>query len=155
MAKTEEDSSDRYDEVLRAVGSRLREARIRAGLTQKELGDKAGSKQSYIFVLETGGANITLRTLAKMADLLGIEIRDLLPERKSAPLSAASVQLLVGVYERIAALLSERERHDARLLAELRAFADLHSGIERALKPESAPNDGAASPPEESKSGEC
>jgi transcriptional regulator with XRE-family HTH domain len=147
MAKTEERSSERYDEVLGTVGNRLREARVRAGLTQKQLGDRAGAKQSYIFELERGRTNITVNTLVKMADVLGMDARDLLPQTGPAPLSLVVLERLLEVCERIAALLSARQRQDAELLEAFRAFADLRVDFESALKSEHSPAEGVAFPP--------
>jgi transcriptional regulator with XRE-family HTH domain len=147
MAKTEERSSERYDDVLRTVGDRLREARVRAGLTQKQLGDRAGAKQSYIYELERGRTNITVNTLVKMADLLGMDARDLLPQTGPAPLSLVVLERLLEVCERIAALLSARQRQDAELLEAFRAFADLRVDFESALKSEHSSGEGAAFTP--------
>jgi transcriptional regulator with XRE-family HTH domain len=134
MAKTDEHSSARYDDILQTVGNRLREARTRTGLTQKQLGDRAGVKQSYIFELERGRTNITLNTLVKMADVLGMDVRDLLPQTGPAPLSLVVLERLLEVCERIASILSARQKQDAELLAAFRAFADLRSDLESTLK---------------------
>ena len=149
MAKSEEHSSDHAVEVLKAVGNRIREARSRAGLTQKDLGAKAGHTQSYIYEVETGRTNVTLRTLANLADALGMEVRDFFLESRSAPLSVAGLERLLEVWGRIAALLADRQKQDAELLAELlaelRALADLRSGLERALTSKHSSGAGAAS----------
>ena len=142
MAKTDERSSARHDDILRAVGNRLREARGKAGLTQKQLGDRAGVKQSYIFELERGRTNITLNTLVKMADVLGMDIRDLLPQTGPAPLSLVVLERLLEACERIASILSDRQKQDAELLTAFRAFADLRSDFESALKSERPRSEG-------------
>ena len=148
MAKSEEHSSDHAVEVLKAVGNRIREARSRAGLTQKDLGAKAGHTQSYIYEVETGRTNVTLRTLANLADALGMEVRDFFLESRSAPLSVAGLERLLEVWGRIAALLADRQKQDAELLAELlaelRALADLRSGLELALSSERSSGAGVA-----------
>jgi transcriptional regulator with XRE-family HTH domain len=142
MAKTDERSSSRYDDILKAAGNRLREARTRAGLTQKQLGDKAGVKQSYVFELERGRTNITLNTLVKMADVLGMDVRDLLPQTGPTPVSLVVLERLLEVCEGIASLLSARQKQDAELLAAFRTFADLRSDFEGALKSERRPGEG-------------
>ena len=142
MAKTDERSSERYDDILRTVGNRLRDARARAGLTQKQLGDRAAVKQSYIYELERGRTNITLNTLVKMVDVLGMDVRDLLPQTGPAPLSLVVLERLLEVCERIASILSARQKQDAELLAAFRAFADLRSDFEKALKSERPPGEG-------------
>ena len=141
MAQGEERSQDQSGEVLRTVANRIREARIRAGLTQKQLGEKLGRKQAYITELETGEANITLRTLARVADVFGIDARDFLPESRSQPLSSTGFNQLLGVLERLADVLADRQAEGARRLAqeaetlgELRGLVDLRSSLERMLK---------------------
>jgi len=49
----------------------LIDKRLAAGLTQKELADKIGTRQSVISNLEGGEANPTLATLHKVAAALG------------------------------------------------------------------------------------
>ena len=139
--KAAEETSSEYDDLIKTVGSRIREARQKAGLTQAQAGVKAGLAQSYIFELETGGANITLRTLAKMADVLGVDARDLLPESRTAAPSSVGLDLLQGLLERVATTLSEyhsqearRGSQEAQFVAELRAFLDLRVSLERAMK---------------------
>lgn len=53
------------------------EARIEAGLTQKELAQRCGLRQNAISRLENGGASPTVRTLQQLARGLGkrLEIR--------------------------------------------------------------------------------
>jgi transcriptional regulator with XRE-family HTH domain len=142
MAKTDERSSERYDDILRTVGNRLRDARARAGLTQKQLGDRAAVKQSYIYELERGRTNITLNTLVKMADVLGMDVRDLLPQTGPAPLSLVVLERLLQVCERIASLITARQKQDSELLGAFRAFADLRSDFEKALKSKRPPGEG-------------
>ena len=152
MAKSQERSSERYDDVLRTVGDRLREARARAGLTQKQLGDRAGVKQSYIYELERGQTNISLNTLVKMADVLRMDVRDLLPQTGPAPLSLVALDRLLEVCERILALLSARQRQETELLGAFRSFADLRSEFESALKSEHPPGEGIAVSPKNDRS---
>ena len=49
----------------------LYEARRAAGLTQKELADLLGTKQTYIAQIEKGKKNITFSTLSKYARACG------------------------------------------------------------------------------------
>ena len=57
-----------------STGERIREARIRAGLTQKELADKVGVKFSAIHKYETGMiVNLKRETIASLADALNVK----------------------------------------------------------------------------------
>lgn len=57
------------------------EARMKRGLTQKELARKMGTKQSVISRVESGKANPSIAFLQKLASALGtrLEIRFLAP----------------------------------------------------------------------------
>lgn len=62
---------------LKSVGGRLREARIKRGLSQKQLGLQAGINQPDVSRIEGGKKNITLLTLARLFRVLGIDRLDL------------------------------------------------------------------------------
>ena len=107
------------NDIVKIVAQRLQEARKRAGLTQIELGEKAGLKQSYIFELEYGNTNITLRTLEKMAKALDVDVRDLLPGSALAPPSATDIQ---NILEHLDQLVNVAE-------AQLKGFIDFRSSV--------------------------
>ena len=52
----------------------LYKARKEAGLTQKELAERLGTKQTYIAALERGKKNITFSTLARYARACGKKV---------------------------------------------------------------------------------
>ena len=79
-----------------------------------------------------------------MADVLDMDARDLLPESRSGALSLVRLNQLLGVLERLAGTLADRQALEARRLAqeaevvvELRALVELRSAIESALKAKS------------------
>jgi transcriptional regulator with XRE-family HTH domain len=43
------------------------------GLTQEQLAERLGRGQSFVAYLEAGDKNLTLRTLARFAEVLGID----------------------------------------------------------------------------------
>lgn len=57
------------------VGERVRAARERAGLTQRELAARMGTSQAAIARLEAGGVGATLTTLHRVASAVGMELR--------------------------------------------------------------------------------
>lgn len=57
-----------------AIIQAMIDARIKAGLTQKQLSEKTGIAQSDISKLETGNANPSLRTLQRLAAGMGMKI---------------------------------------------------------------------------------
>ena len=65
---------------LDAPGRILREARHRAGLTQRELADRAKTAQSVVARIEQGRSDPSTGTLSRLLAAAGFELRtDLLP----------------------------------------------------------------------------
>ncbi|MVM36224.1 helix-turn-helix domain-containing protein [Spirosoma sp. HMF4905] len=60
-------------ELKKQVGSLIKQARKAKGFTQKELGEKLGVGRVTINGYEAGSQNLTLDTLQKIAEALGIE----------------------------------------------------------------------------------
>lgn len=54
--------------------SQLIEARTKKGLTQAQLAEKIGTKQSAIARVESGGANPSIAFLEKMTEALGTKL---------------------------------------------------------------------------------
>jgi len=80
----EEEGGSEHEALIRAVSDRIRELRKIQGLTQGQLAAKAGLKQSYLFEVEAGKTNPTLRTLDRIARALEVSARDLLPSSQDA-----------------------------------------------------------------------
>jgi len=55
----------------------MRELRVATGLTQAQVAEATGSTLSNYQRIEHGLQNITLRTLARIADALGVEPKEL------------------------------------------------------------------------------
>lgn len=53
------------------LAERLKEERLKAGLTQEQLAQKIGTKKSYISRIENGKADVQLSTLYKIFQGLG------------------------------------------------------------------------------------
>lgn len=53
-------------------GEELRKARVRAGLTQQELADKAGLHYTYVCHLEHDKYSPTLNAFFRLCDALGV-----------------------------------------------------------------------------------
>ena len=62
----------------RQIGRTLKRVREATGLTQTELGTKAGVRRAYVFRLEAGGADPTVGLLQKLAKALGVPLITLL-----------------------------------------------------------------------------
>lgn len=62
------------------TGEKIKEARKKAGLSQKELGDKLGVSQAMIGQYETGKRKPKLETLDKIAEALSVDVWDFYAE---------------------------------------------------------------------------
>lgn len=60
-------------EVVNPTYAKIRQARLAAGLTQRQLAERMGVKQPFIARLEKPGAYPTVRTLQKLAKSLGLK----------------------------------------------------------------------------------
>ncbi|MCG8501243.1 MAG: helix-turn-helix domain-containing protein [Firmicutes bacterium] len=57
-----------------ALGKRIREERLKVGLTQERLAEYAEISVAYMGRVERGEKNITVKTLIKIVDALGVTI---------------------------------------------------------------------------------
>ena len=60
--------------MMSSFGEKLKFERQQAGMTQKELAERLGTKQTYIAALERGKKNITFSTLARYARACGKKV---------------------------------------------------------------------------------
>lgn len=67
----------RGDELMQIVASRISSIRIAKGLTQHALSKRAGLSRSSIVNIEAGRQDIPIKTLARIADGLGIPLGEL------------------------------------------------------------------------------
>lgn len=76
-----------------AVGKRIREMRLRTGITQESLAEKCGVNTSYIGQIERGERRPSLKTISMIADALGTDASMLLATTET-PESAALQHLV-------------------------------------------------------------
>jgi transcriptional regulator with XRE-family HTH domain len=141
------------NDIARIIAQRLQEARKRAGLTQTQLGERAGVTQNYIYELEYGTTNISIRTLDKMAKALDVDIRDLIPGHPLATPSGADLEILYRTLDTLVACvttnlaeeqrLNERElarraQHNETLLGEIGAYKDLREKLGKLIDAQTA-----------------
>lgn len=65
------------DIVRKQIGKRIREIRTVKALSQEELGDKADLNYKFISELERGKVNISLDSIVRISQALGVYISDL------------------------------------------------------------------------------
>lgn len=56
------------------INTQLREARLSAGLTVKQLAAKLGCTQQYLSAVESGKKSVSIKQLRHIADALGLEV---------------------------------------------------------------------------------
>ncbi len=64
----------RYDKEIKAFGNKLREIRLKKGLSQLDLELSSGINRTEISRIENGLKNIEFLTIVKLAEALEIEI---------------------------------------------------------------------------------
>ena len=64
-------------ELQRRVGANLRRLRVERGYSQEAFADLLGYHRTYIGGVERGERNLTLRTVERLADVLGVDPLDL------------------------------------------------------------------------------
>jgi transcriptional regulator with XRE-family HTH domain len=64
--------------ILVSFGERVRELRLEQKLSQEELAERAGLHRTYIGMIERAEKNITLTNIEKIANALGVAIKDLM-----------------------------------------------------------------------------
>jgi len=63
------------------IGPTIKAARITRGLTLAEVGSALGVTRQYVYAWEAGRRNPGPKHLAKLAEVIGLEIADLLTRR--------------------------------------------------------------------------
>ncbi|WP_019913001.1 helix-turn-helix domain-containing protein [Paenibacillus sp. HW567] len=64
-------------DILKLVGSRIRDIRKLRGLSQESLAEKAGFNSSYIGFIERAERNISLKNIEKIANALEVGVHQL------------------------------------------------------------------------------
>jgi predicted nucleotidyltransferase/DNA-binding XRE family transcriptional regulator len=108
------------------AASLLREARRRSGLSQAELGRRAGVTQSMISAYESGKRQPALPTLARLIEAAGLQLRVSVTETGPEPLSGPVGQI---VRQRRRELVAAAEAHGA---SRVRVFGSVARGEEGA-----------------------
>lgn len=95
--------------VLKNVGNRIRDERLRARLTQWQLAEKAGCNESYIGQIERGAKNPSLEIIVNIANALNITVDYLLSDN-------IKTDQINGLFDEAIAVLKNRNPEDIRIL---------------------------------------
>lgn len=66
--------------VFKKFGARLREVRLKSGLSQEKLAEEAGLHRTYVSTVERGTRNISLLNIEKLAKALSVPMSKLMPD---------------------------------------------------------------------------
>lgn len=72
--------SKRPEIVVKALGKRIRQLRHEKGWSQEHLADQAGMHRTYMWGIEQGMRNPSVRHLVRVADALGVSVKVLFDE---------------------------------------------------------------------------
>lgn len=86
-------ADERQDRLVpEQLGQRIRQHRLAAGFTLAQIAERSGFGKGYLSRIENGKKIPPIGTLARIADVLGIEASSMLsPEDKAAPWRGVSV----------------------------------------------------------------
>jgi transcriptional regulator with XRE-family HTH domain len=65
-------------DILSLIGAKIQNTREKNGITQDQLGERAGINAKYVSAIERGQKNLTILTLEKIAKGLDVELFELL-----------------------------------------------------------------------------
>jgi transcriptional regulator with XRE-family HTH domain len=66
------------DEILKALGQRIRELRLKQGYSQESFADHCGVHRTFMGTIERGESNLSFTNLVKVSEGLGITLSQLL-----------------------------------------------------------------------------
>lgn len=91
-------------DILKKLGTRIREERKRAGLTQEKFAEKVDLSVDYIGYIERGKQAPYLKTLERLAKTLGVEVYELFlfreDDKKKDASDAAIKELILTVHNK-------------------------------------------------------
>ena len=72
----------RDNQLLKGFGKKIRELRHRVGISQEELGHRAGLHRTYVGGIERGERNPSLANIGRLARALGVRPAELLDDSR-------------------------------------------------------------------------
>jgi transcriptional regulator with XRE-family HTH domain len=78
-------TGDRVQDVLRALGANVQAFRVRAGLTQHQLAERADMDLRFLQRIERGAGVPSVPTIVALADAVGAEVADLFRPAEPVP----------------------------------------------------------------------
>lgn len=104
-------------DLAKIVGRRIRNYRMRLGLSQEKLAEKAGCHPTYIGQLERGEKNATLESIDKVASSLNVSLSLLLENLGGENFSRRNLPL--ECYEFLLTKTEEEQEQIFKILIEM------------------------------------
>lgn len=114
--------------LLRAIGEQIRERRVEAGLTQRELGERSGIVGKYVSEIERGTRDLPLSTLLSIVERGLVLELEVLFRRRQSGVDAALPARVEEVARTVAELPAEQQ---AKVVALIRGILELARGARR------------------------
>ena len=70
-------------DLQKTVGTNLRAYRLERGISQEAFAELMGVHRTYMGGVERGERNLTLNSVERMAEKLGVEVEELLDSRRN------------------------------------------------------------------------
>lgn len=99
----------------KAIGKRIKIARIRADLTQERLAERVGLSTTHLSNIETGTTRVSLQSIVGLANALDVTADDLLCD--------SVVRAKVQFEREMAHLLADCDEYELRVIREVAAAA--------------------------------
>lgn len=106
------------NEIYKEVGARIRQARLRVGMSQGDLASSSGLTRTSIVNLEGGKQRIPLHRLFEIAAVLRVDPTLLLPSTK---LQRTGIKVTPGMAEQLSRLPTTERKWIKELLTTKRA----------------------------------
>jgi len=93
--------SQRIKDRSARIGRQIRELRRARGLTQEQLGERAGLSYKFIGEIERGMGNPTVATLLSISEALGIDVIHLFEPRSNEPGGTSLYPMTPAEFDRV------------------------------------------------------
>jgi transcriptional regulator with XRE-family HTH domain len=104
----------KHEDIYAALGKRVREERIKAGMTLEELAEASSISASFLAYIEHGKKKASLVTVKKLAEGLQLPLADLFTSSKGGPASYEAQTL-----RKLAPFLRERSTKDHDFIVDI------------------------------------
>ncbi|MBR2634992.1 MAG: helix-turn-helix transcriptional regulator [Clostridia bacterium] len=107
-------------ELTKALGQRIRNYRIKAGLSQEKLAELSGCHPTYVGQIERGEKNATIESIEKIAGALKLPLSTLFEKFGDAKSGGRSIPL--DCYEFLSTKTKEEQELLYRILTDAEAY---------------------------------